>query len=67
MLKTKKKGNYNIVAIDPSYSPAPLERKHVFGVTFEQGRNDLEISVDTMLQQHCHREQDADRCARSGI
>ena len=50
VLKSKKKGNYNIVAIDPDYIPAPLERRTVFGVTFEQGRPDLEISVDTMLQ-----------------
>ena len=50
VLKSKKKGNYNIVAIDPEYIPAPLERRTVFGVTFEQGRQDLEISVDTMLQ-----------------
>ena len=50
VLKSKKKGNYNIVAIDPDYIPAPLERRTVFGVTVEQGRQDLEISVDTMLQ-----------------
>ena len=50
VLKSKKKGNYNIVAIDPDYIPAPLERRTVFGVTFEQGRQDLAISVDTMLQ-----------------
>ena len=50
VLKSKKKGNYNIVAIDPDYIPAPLERRTVFGVTFEQGRQDLEIRVDTMLQ-----------------
>ena len=50
VLKSKKTGNYNIVAIDPDYIPAPLERRTVFGVTFEQGRQDLEISVDTMLQ-----------------
>ena len=50
VLKSKKKGNYNIVAIDPSYEPAPLETRTVFGVTFEQGRQDLEISAATMLQ-----------------
>ena len=49
VLKSKKKGNYNIVAIDPNYEPAPLERRTVFGVTFEQGRQDLEISNETML------------------
>ena len=49
-LKSKKKGNYNIVAIDPNYEPAPLETRTVFGVTFEQGRQDLDISDATMLQ-----------------
>ena len=49
VLKSKKKGNYNIVAIDPDYTPAPLERRTVYGVTFEQGRQDLAITADTML------------------
>lgn len=49
VLKSKKKGNYNIVAIDPNYEPSPLESRTVFGVTFEQGRQDLEISNETML------------------
>ena len=44
ILKTKKKGNYNIVKIDPSYSPAPVETKQVYGITFEQGRNNFEIN-----------------------
>ena len=44
ILKTKKKGNYNIVEIDPSYVPDPIERKQVFGITFEQGRNNFEIN-----------------------
>ena len=49
VLKSKKKGNYNIVAINPDYAPAPLETRTVFGVTFEQGRQDLAITADTML------------------
>ena len=49
ILKTKKKGNYNIVAIDPAYRPDAIERKQVFGITFEQGRNELEINAETML------------------
>lgn len=49
ILKTKKKGNYNIVAIDPAYRPEAIERKQVFGITFEQGRNELEINAETML------------------
>ena len=44
ILKTKKKGNYNIVQIDPAYVPAPQEYKDVFGVTFQQGRNNFEIN-----------------------
>ena len=43
ILKAKKKGNYNVIEIDPDYVPAPIERKEVFGVTFEQGRNELVI------------------------
>ena len=43
ILKTKRKGNYNIIAIDPAYKPAPIEHKQVFGITFEQGRNELKI------------------------
>lgn len=43
ILKTKKKGNYNVIRIDPSYRPAPQEKKQVYGVTFEQGRNELKI------------------------
>ena len=43
LLKTKRKGNYNIVKIDPNYVPDPIERKQVFGVTFEQGRNNFKI------------------------
>lgn len=43
VLKGKRKGNYNIVQIDPAYRPAPVEHKDVFGVTFEQGRNELKI------------------------
>ena len=48
ILKTKKKGNYNIVEIDPNYVPAPQEYKDVFGVTFQQGRNNFEIN-DALL------------------
>ena len=44
ILKAKRKGGYNIVKIDPDYKPDPIERKQVFGVTFEQGRNEFEIN-----------------------
>ena len=46
ILKAKKKGNYNVIQIDPDYVPAPIEHKQVFGVTFEQGRNELKIDND---------------------
>ena len=48
ILKTKRKGNYNIVQIDASYVPAAIEHKQVFGITFEQGRNDLRIGEDML-------------------
>ena len=48
ILKSKKKGNYNVVQIDPDYVPAPIEHKDVFGVTFEQGRNDLKIDESSL-------------------
>ena len=44
ILKSKRKGNYNIVKIDPDYVPEQIERKQVFGITFEQGRNNFEIN-----------------------
>ena len=50
VLRAKKKGGYNVVAIDPDFNPAPLEQRTVFGVTFEQGRQDLAINENTMLQ-----------------
>ena len=46
VLKKKKKGNYNIIQIDENYTPAPIEHKQVFGVTFEQGRNELDINTE---------------------
>lgn len=48
ILKAKRKGSYNIVQIDPNYIPQPLERKQVYGITFEQGRNELVID-DALL------------------
>ncbi len=46
LLKEKKKGNYNVIQIDPDYQPAVLEHKDVYGITFEQGRNELKIDDD---------------------
>ena len=48
ILRTKKKGNYNIVKIDESYVPDPIEHKQVFGITFEQGRNNFEINKELL-------------------
>ena len=48
VLKGKKKGNYNIVEIDPNYEPAAIERKDVFGITFEQGHNNLKIDGEML-------------------
>lgn len=49
ILKEKRKGTYNVIKIDPEYRPAPIERKQVFGVTFEQGRNEIDLSGDNLF------------------
>ena len=48
ILRSKRKGSYNIVKIDPSYVPAPIETKQVYGITFEQGRNNFEINRELL-------------------
>ena len=48
ILKAKKKGNYAVIEIDPNYEPNPIERKAVFGITFEQGRNELVIDDELL-------------------
>ncbi len=48
ILKGKRNGNYNVIRIDPTYTPAPIEHKDVFGVTFEQGRNELKIDEELL-------------------
>ncbi len=48
ILKTKKKGNYNVIQIAPDYTPDPVERRRIYGVTFEQGRNNLKITKDEL-------------------
>ena len=50
VLKTKRKGTYNVVKIDPNYVPTPIEHKDVFGITFEQGRNELKIDEAMLMQ-----------------
>lgn len=49
ILRDKRKGTYNVIKIDPAYKPAPIERKQVFGVTFEQGRNEIDLSADELF------------------
>ena len=48
ILKAKKNGNYNVIQIDPAYRPAPIEHKEVFGITFEQGRQELPINDELL-------------------
>ncbi|MCI8829914.1 MAG: phosphoribosylaminoimidazolecarboxamide formyltransferase [Lachnospiraceae bacterium] len=48
ILKSKKNGNYNVIQIDPEYVPEPVERKQVFGIVFEQGRNELAINTELL-------------------
>ena len=50
LLKQKKKGAYNIIQIDPSYQPAPIERKQVYGITFEQGRNEVRLDDPALFE-----------------
>ena len=66
ILQAKKKGNYNIVKIDPAYRPAPIERKQVFGVTFEQGRNEFVID-DALLGDIVTRNHDLPESARRDL
>ena len=49
ILKSKRKGTYNVIKIDPSYVPEPVETKQVFGITFEQGRNEVDLSGDDLF------------------
>lgn len=50
VLREKRKGTYNVIKIDPNYRPEPVERKQCFGVTFEQGRNEIDLADDSLFQ-----------------
>jgi phosphoribosylaminoimidazolecarboxamide formyltransferase/IMP cyclohydrolase len=50
ILKDKRKGTYNVIKIDPTYVPEPIERKQVFGITFEQGRNEIKLDDDALFE-----------------
>lgn len=49
ILRNKRKGTYNVIKIDPAYKPAPIEHKDVFGVTFEQGRNEIKLNGEELF------------------
>lgn len=49
ILRDKRKGTYNVIQIDPSYTPNPIERKQVYGVTFEQGRNEVKLNTEELF------------------
>ena len=66
ILKTKRKGGYNVVAMDPDYVPKPMEHKDVYGITFEQGRNNFAISGD-LLQNIVTRNKDLPESARRDL
>jgi phosphoribosylaminoimidazolecarboxamide formyltransferase/IMP cyclohydrolase len=50
ILREKRKGTYNVIKIDPNYRPEPIERKQVFGITFEQGRNEVDLTGDELFE-----------------
>jgi len=50
ILKDKRKGTYNVIKIDPAYVPEPIERKQVFGITFEQGRNEIKLDDNALFE-----------------
>ncbi|MBR4782897.1 MAG: phosphoribosylaminoimidazolecarboxamide formyltransferase [Bacteroidaceae bacterium] len=50
ILRDKRKGTYNVIQIDPAYTPQPIEQKQVFGITFEQGRNEIDLTSDTLFE-----------------
>lgn len=50
VLRDKRKGTYNVIQIDPDYQPAPIERKQVFGITFEQGRNEIHLDDPALFE-----------------
>ncbi len=66
VLKTKRKGTYNIVKIDPDYVPAPIEHKDVFGITFEQGRNNFQIDA-SLLQNIVTNAKDIPQSAKNDL
>ena len=66
ILQAKRKGTYNVVQIDPDYVPAPVERKQVFGITFEQGRNNFKID-ESLLQNIVTKNQELPESAKRDL
>ena len=66
ILKTKKKGGYNVVQIDPAYEPAPIELRHIYGITFQQGYNNFEIN-DGLLNNIVTKNKDLPQNARHDL
>ena len=66
ILREKRKGGYNVVKIDPNYVPAPIERRNIFGITFEQGYNDLAIN-ETMLANLVTQNKDLPQSAKNDM
>ncbi len=66
ILKTKRKGGYNVVRIDPTYRPEPVEQKDVFGITFEQGRNEVRIDA-AMLENLVTKNRDLPESAKRDL
>lgn len=64
MLKAKKNGNYNVIQIDPVYVPAPVETKQVYGISFEQGRNELNIDKEFLSQNIVTKNKDIPKAAQ---
>ena len=50
ILRDKRKGTYNVIQIDPAYTPEPIEQKQVYGITFEQGRNEIDLTSDSLFE-----------------
>ncbi|MBR3734127.1 MAG: phosphoribosylaminoimidazolecarboxamide formyltransferase [Bacteroidaceae bacterium] len=50
ILRDKRKGTYNVIQIDPAYTPEPIEQKQVYGITFEQGRNEIDLTGDSLFE-----------------
>ncbi len=66
ILKSKRKGTYNIIKIDPDYVPEPIERKQIFGITFEQGRNELVID-DALFANRPTKNKEIPQAARNDL